>query len=61
MRVISAIKSFFAIECDVVRESAEIALNDAIERVHTMQLEYEVEIEMQHARNAQERYNELAN
>ena len=61
MRALNALKGFFNIECDAMIEGEEIALNDAIERVHTMRIAYEIDVEMNAARNAQERYNELAN
>lgn len=60
MRAINALREFFNIECDEVREGEEIALNDAIERAATMRIAYEIEIEMMHAKQAQDRYNELA-
>jgi hypothetical protein len=61
MRAVAMIKSLFDIECDDVRAGDDIALDEARERVYTMRLAYEINVEMEHATRAQERYNELAN
>tara|TARA_R110000868_G_C10450949_1_gene726365 strand:- start:301 stop:486 length:186 start_codon:yes stop_codon:yes gene_type:complete len=60
MRAIAMIKNFFNIECDVMSEGREIALNDAIERAVTMRIAYAIDRELKTAQAAQERYNELA-
>ena len=60
MSAMGMIKEFLNIECDEIIENDEIALNDAIERVRTMRIAYEINVEMQACERAQERYNDLA-
>ena len=60
MRAIEMLREFFDIECDTMRESDEIALEDAIERVRTMRIAYEINVETRACERAQERYNALS-